>query len=193
MMAVAAEPAQDTDHHRCGCCGRQLPAGKVAELGQTPGVYICAGCALWAARRAGVLSALGRIRLGGLLRPGLLARGGQPKRRPSPAVIPILPSTDLNRTAAFYRLLGFNELERFDGYLLLHSAGVELHFASPGDEPPGNCFLHVPDAGALWTHLTDQGVTGVGGIADQAHGVREFTVTDPDGNKVRIGSPTGPR
>jgi len=193
-MALAAKPAQDgTDHHRCGCCGRQLPAGKVAELGQTPGVYICAGCALWAARRAGMLYALRRFRLRGLVRLALRAQAGQPKRPQLRAVIPILPSTDLDRTAAFYRLLGFIELKRFDGYLLLHSAGVELHFASPGIEPPGNCVLHVPDAGALWTHLTDQGVTGVGGITNADHGLREFTITDPDGNKMRVGSQTGAR
>ncbi|MBU4556265.1 MAG: hypothetical protein KJ747_05285 [Actinobacteria bacterium] len=34
----------------CGCCGR--PRTHMAELGSTPGVYICSRCALWAARRA---------------------------------------------------------------------------------------------------------------------------------------------
>lgn len=46
-------------------CDRDRPAGKVAELGNTPGVYICAGCALWAARRAGLLSALSDVRFPG--------------------------------------------------------------------------------------------------------------------------------
>jgi hypothetical protein len=50
---------------RCGCCDRDRPAGKVAELGNTPGVYICAGCALWAARRAGLFSALADLRYPG--------------------------------------------------------------------------------------------------------------------------------
>jgi hypothetical protein len=48
--------------HRCGCCGRELPLRQLAELGQTPGVFICAGCALWAARRAGPLFALRQVR-----------------------------------------------------------------------------------------------------------------------------------
>lgn len=39
------------------------------------------------------------------------------------AAIPILPSTDLNRTAAFYTAVGFSQTERHDGYLLLHNGG----------------------------------------------------------------------
>jgi len=33
------------------------------------------------------------------------------------------------------------------------------------------------------------GVDGVGEIADQDYGLREFILADPDGNQVRIGSP----
>ena len=50
------------ERRRCGCCGRELPVRELAELGQTPGVFICAACALWAARRAGPLSALRQLR-----------------------------------------------------------------------------------------------------------------------------------
>lgn len=35
----------------CGCCASDLPRHKVAELGNTPGVYICRRCALWAIAR----------------------------------------------------------------------------------------------------------------------------------------------
>ncbi len=34
----------------CGCCGRERR--RLAELGSTPGVFICRLCALWAWRRA---------------------------------------------------------------------------------------------------------------------------------------------
>ncbi|GIJ52328.1 hypothetical protein Val02_92140 [Virgisporangium aliadipatigenens] len=50
---------------RCGCRDRNRPANKVAELGNTPGVHICAGCALRAAHRAGILSTLADIRYAG--------------------------------------------------------------------------------------------------------------------------------
>jgi hypothetical protein len=66
---MSALTAPVTGLRRCGCCDRDWPAGRVAELGTTPDVYICAGCALWAARRAGLLSALAQARFpsGGLL------------------------------------------------------------------------------------------------------------------------------
>lgn len=70
-MTTVPETVHAADHQRCGCCGRSLPASEVAELGSTPGVFICVGCALWAARRLGVAPALRQLRftpLGGLLR-----------------------------------------------------------------------------------------------------------------------------
>jgi hypothetical protein len=100
-MTLPAETAQGADVRRCGCCGRQLPAGRVAELGSTPGVYICAGCALWAARRAGLLSALREIRLRSLL-PRFTRRSPHTAR----SAIPVLPSSDLDRTAEFYAPAG---------------------------------------------------------------------------------------
>jgi catechol 2,3-dioxygenase-like lactoylglutathione lyase family enzyme len=170
---------------RCGCCGRQLPADRVAELGVTPGVFICAGCALWAARRAGVVSALRQIRFRSLL-PRLGHRRAAHMLR---AAIPILPSTNLQRTAAFYAPVGFAQAKRHDGYLLLHSGGVELHFAHHDTVTPGACFVHVADAVKLWKQLRHLDVDGVGPLVEQDHGLREFVLTDPDGNQIRIGSP----
>jgi hypothetical protein len=36
----------------CGCCGSNVPRSKVAELGSTPGVYLCRRCAAWALLRS---------------------------------------------------------------------------------------------------------------------------------------------
>jgi uncharacterized glyoxalase superfamily protein PhnB len=41
----------------------------------------------------------------------------------------------------------------------------------------------------MWKQLRDLGMDGVGEVADQDYGLREFVLTDPDGNRVRIGSP----
>jgi hypothetical protein len=183
-MTHPVETVQDDDLRRCGCCGRQFPAGQVAELGTTPGVYICAGCALWAARRAGLLSALRQIQL-----RSLLPRFGRRAPHAARSAIPILPSSDLARTAVFYAPAGFGEVERHDGYLLLQNDGVELHFAHHDTVTPGTCFVHVTDAMKLWKQLRHLGNEGVGQIADQDYGLREFTLTDPDGNQVRFGSP----
>ena len=184
-MTQSVETSDKSDLRRCGCCGREFRAADVAELGQTPGVFICTGCALWAARRAGLVAALRRIPLRSLLPRFGRQHGGSVVR----SAIAILPSTDLARTAAFYSILGFHETERFDGYLLLHSGGVELHFSGRDDAAPGECFLHVADATKLWKQLCDQGSAGVGPIAAQDYGLREFVLTDPDGNRIRIGSP----
>jgi hypothetical protein len=81
------------------------------------------------------------------------------------------------------------ESERHDGYLLLHSGGVELHFARHDAVTPGVCFVHVGDAMKLWKQLRLLGVDGVGLVVEQDYGLREFVLTDPDGNQVRIGSP----
>jgi len=182
-MTLPTETTQRADLRRCGCCGRMFPPGQVAELGSTPDVFICAGCALWAARRAGLLSALRQIRFRSLI-PGV-------RRRPRAvqSAIPVLRSTDLDHTAAFYAPAGFTEAKRHADYLLLHNGGVELHFVRQDAVTPGTCFVHVTDSAKLWKQLRHLNVGGVGQVADRDQGLREFTLTDPDGNQVRFGSP----
>jgi hypothetical protein len=179
-MTTSTDTAERADLRQCGCCGRQLPAGKLAELGSTPGVFICAGCGLWAARRAGPLSALARLPI---------IRSLRRRRRHQPvgagkarAAIPVLPSGDLDRTAAFYALTGFVEGGRHPGYLLLDNAGVELHFSQPGPAAAGECYIHVGDAGALHDRLHQHGVDGLGPLADQEYGLREFAGADRPGS-----------
>ena len=60
--AAAAESPPPTGQHRCGCCNRLLPASEVHELGGTPGVFICVGCALWIVRQVGLAPALRQVR-----------------------------------------------------------------------------------------------------------------------------------
>jgi hypothetical protein len=183
-MTLPTETVQGTEFRRCGCCGKRFPTTEVAELGSTPGVFICAGCALWAARRAGLISALRQIRL-----RSMLPRFGRRSPHTAQSAIPILPSSDLDRTAAFYAPAGFVEAKRHDRYLLLHNSGVELHFLRHGTVAPSTCFVHVADATKMWKQLRNLDIDGVGDVADQDYGLREFTLTDPDGNQVRFGSP----
>ncbi|HEU5110292.1 MAG TPA: VOC family protein [Micromonosporaceae bacterium] len=189
-MTAPADTADRHDVRRCGCCGRNLPAGKVAELGTTPGVFICAGCALWAARRARPLSLVGGLPVIRSL------RRRRHRRRSSGHItaqvaIPILPSSDLARTAAFYTATGFVKSDHRPGHLLLHNAGVELRFAHPGAAASGECYVHVGDVRALYKRLREQGVDGLSQVVDQDHGLSEFVLTDPDGNRVHFGSPVG--
>jgi catechol 2,3-dioxygenase-like lactoylglutathione lyase family enzyme len=174
-----------TETLRCGCCGQERPADRVTELGNTPGVYICAGCALWAARRASrfPILRLDPRRVWQRLRPSR----GQENFRSS---IPIFPTADLSRAVTFYTRLGFSVVERLDGYAVLQSDAIEFHLTGT-DEPrtPAEAFMHVGDPARLWKRLKSQELPGLGPLQDQPWGVREFTVTDPDGNRIRIGHP----
>jgi len=82
-------------------------------------------------------------------------------------------------------------IERHDMYLVMRAGPVELHFASGHLAPaPGQAFLYVPDAGKLWKELRGSSVAGIGLVEDDPSGLRQFMVTDPDGNRIRVGSPT---
>jgi catechol 2,3-dioxygenase-like lactoylglutathione lyase family enzyme len=188
MTTMAPETEQPAGVAQCGCCGRTLPASRLTELGSTPGVFICAGCALWAARRS---TAFPVVRLD----PRLVvrwARGFASSRRGlATTAIPVLHSADLDRTTGYYEALGLEVAQRHDTYLVMQAGPVELHFTTSQDTPaPGQAFLHVPDAGRLWKQLQQRNLTGIGPVEDQASGLREFVVTDPDGNHIRVGSPT---
>ena len=183
MTAPTGSPGLVT----CGCCGLEFPVDRVAELGVTQGTYICAACAHWAGKRAGRWWSVIRVRL-----PRLIRRVRSVGRLPSTAArtaIPVLASTDLDQTAAFYAAAGFQESGRHDGYLLLSSGDAELHVETQPGRVPGACFIHVGDAMKLWKMLRERGVASVGPIAVQDYGLREFVLTDPDGNQVRFGSP----
>lgn len=185
MTTMAPDTRAQAEVSTCGCCGRVRPANRVTELGDTPGVYICWSCALWAARRASRFPIVS-------LDPRQLARWLR-RRTGSEAAfvtaIPILPSTDLDRTAEFFQSVGMHVTERSDGYLRLHLGSVELHFSTADEaRTPGEAFVHVPDAARLWKKLRSENVAGLGPVQDQPWGLREFVLTDPDGNRLRVGS-----
>ncbi len=185
-MTMSADPGVEAGPARCGCCGQARPAGRLVELGSTPGVVICDRCALWAARRS---TRMPVVRLDpraplAWLRARVRAAG------PVARTIPILPSTDLDRTATFYRAAGMEEVARYEDYLLMVFRGVELHFTTePGAAGAARAFVLVPDAARLWKQLRSQDAPGMGPVEDREHGLREFVVTDPDGNRIRVGSP----
>jgi hypothetical protein len=83
------------------------------------------------------------------------------------------------------------EIARYQGYLVMRLADVELHFSShDASTAAAEAFVLVPDAGRLWKQWRSRDVAGLGPMQDRPHGLREFVVTDPDGNRIRVGSPT---
>jgi catechol 2,3-dioxygenase-like lactoylglutathione lyase family enzyme len=114
-------------------------------------------------------------------------------------VAPILPSRDLEASAAFYARLGFAEAGRWpEEYLIVMRGEVGLHFFFAPDVDPfasiAGCYLYVSDADALFAEwaalgLPDAGIPRLHGAPeDSEYGLREFAAVDLDGNLLRIGS-----
>lgn len=107
---------------------------------------------------------------------------------------PILPVHDLDGAERFYAALGA-AVERYDdGYAWVRVADREvLHLAVHTDlDPRANrsaAYLHVPDVDAVHGHLVAHG-HALPPAADEPWGMREFTVRDPSGNLLRIGTPS---
>ena len=115
---------------------------------------------------------------------------------------PTLPSRDLAATSAFYAQLGFREVFRDDGWLIVARGPLQLEFfPHPGLDPYTNyagCCLRVSDARALHSAFsgadlpaTPRGIPRLTAPVDQPWGFREFALLDPDGNLVRGLEPLG--
>lgn len=114
--------------------------------------------------------------------------------------IPILPSSCVNDTLAFYQRLGFEG--KIWGapyaYAILRRGTVELHFFTdkavrPGESSAG-CYVRVSDVEAIHrafaaAQLPRNGIPRQDPLETKPWGMREFAIVDPDGNLLRIGQP----
>ena len=110
---------------------------------------------------------------------------------PLPAT-PILPVADMDAASGFYRAAGFTVEAYDDGYsFVLHDGREVLHLAAIEDmDVPANraaCYLHRRDVDAIHGSWRAAGMA-VTPVGIKAWGMREFSVTDPSGNLVRVGS-----
>jgi catechol 2,3-dioxygenase-like lactoylglutathione lyase family enzyme len=112
--------------------------------------------------------------------------------------IPILPARDLDATSEFYRQLGFRQTGRWPEYLTLAREELELHFfPCPEIDPEttiAGCYMRVRDADALHDEFAAAGLPSwesgfpcLSVVETTDYGMREFAVTDPDGNLMRVG------
>ena len=110
---------------------------------------------------------------------------------------PVLKTGDYERARSFYiDILGFRLVEeggdppRFgifkqDGAVLFLDS---WHGAPAPSEGGWTAYLHTDDAKVLCSQLTDKGATITRPLEDTSYGMREFEVTDPDGNILCFGS-----
>ena len=147
----------------CSCCGRDRP---VVALPSRDDVALCRECVGWLEGRLGVTST------------------------------PTLPVVDMDAAIAFYERAGFGVNRWMDGdepggFAFVDHDGVSVF--DLGEEPDmdpdtnrAGCYLVTNDADDWHARMRDAGLP-VTQLADQAWGMREFTLTDPSGNDVRIG------
>ena len=148
----------------CSCCGRDRPTVAPASR---PDVGLCRSC---------LESLLGRI--------GVTST-------------PTLPVVDVDEAAAFYGRAGFGvriyEGDGSNGFAFVDLDGQSVFDlgAERGMDPDTNhagCYLVAQHAEAWHARLAGAGLP-VTPMADRPWGMREFTLTDPSGNRVRIGRP----
>ena len=101
--------------------------------------------------------------------------------------MPVFRVDDGAAAAEWYGRLGFAVVgeHRFGPgmplYVFLRRGDVHLHLSEhTGDAPPGSlAYFSVDDLDALAAH--------VGAVVEEMPWGRQFEVTDPDGNRVRVG------
>jgi catechol 2,3-dioxygenase-like lactoylglutathione lyase family enzyme len=115
------------------------------------------------------------------------------------AVLPVLPSRDLEKTAAFYSALGFATVlvQEGGGYLIIRKDWVELHFWPWRELDPRrnnvSVYLRVADVNASVIGMAERLAAFEGWRflppEDKPWGMRQASLIDPDGNLINIGTP----
>ena len=114
----------------------------------------------------------------------------------------------IDQNLAFYRALGFAvtfQQRRPNPYAVVERGGITLHFFSMKAYDPAQscstCYIGTTDVDALYHAFssglraafgrlpTRRGLPRIGPLQDTSYGVRQFLVTDPGGNTLRIGQP----
>lgn len=97
---------------------------------------------------------------------------------------------DLAASIGFYREAGFVLERHAPGFAALHIAGRYLLLsenagAAAGPTPP-NLRIAVDDVDAAFARAAALGWPVKYGLEDRGYGLRDFTVSDPDGYEVRF-------
>ena len=126
---------------------------------------------------------------------------------PADRMIPILPCRSIDDQIAFYEAIGFEVTYRQKApnvFASVRRGAIELQFfVLKGYEPANSystCYVLVSDVDRLYGEfraglkaalgrIPTRGIPRIGALGDMAYGVRQFLLTDPGGNIIRIGQP----
>ncbi len=121
--------------------------------------------------------------------------------------IPILPCRSIDDQLAFYEAIGFEVTYRQKApnvFAAVRRGPIELQFFTMKGYEPANsystCYVLTADADRLHADFRDglkralgrvpsRGIPRIGAVNDMSYGVRQFVMTDPGGNMIRIGQP----
>ena len=156
----------------CGCCS--MPVDWWVRLRSHPDLPICHDC----------LAGLNGQRDGQLqLMAGTWVVTG---------FEPIFKVADVTSSVAWFERAGFEVSIHDDTYAFAHrDRDLTVHLAQAvGDELAGHgvIYIHCQDADRAAEDWTQSGIE-VDGPRDEDYGKREGSITDPDGNVIRFGSP----
>ena len=105
---------------------------------------------------------------------------------------PIFKVADVARSVAWFERAGFEVSFHDETYAFAHrDRDLTIHLAQTGgDDPPGQCslYIHCQAADRVATDCRQAGIE-VDGPRNEDYGKREGSITDPDGNVIRFGSP----
>jgi len=109
---------------------------------------------------------------------------------------------DIQRSACFYRLLGFVLLRDGGDFVELTWENHRLFLAQPSafhetdrvepsvvsQFPRANVRVMVPNVDDYWTRANEIGAQIIVSIDDRYYGLRDFIIADPDGFGIRFAS-----
>ena len=108
----------------------------------------------------------------------------------------VLAVHDVKKSAAFYvDILGFRIVHEPAGWIFVRKDNCMIMLGEcPDDMHPSKlgchnyfAYLRVDDADAYYAQVKAAGATSVRPIGDKPWGMREFSVTTPDGHRITIG------
>ncbi|WFB08161.1 VOC family protein [Streptomyces sp. LX-29] len=122
-------------------------------------------------------------------------------------VIPMLPCRSIDDITAFYPALGFEvtfQQRSPNPYVALARGDIALHFFGMKSYDPASsystCYVRTDDVDALYEafrsglkaslgRIPTRGLPRLGALKDTTYGMRQFLLTDPGGNTLRVGQP----
>jgi hypothetical protein len=94
---------------------------------------------------------------------------------------------NLDEARVSWRQAGF-VVSDFDGSFAFASRDdVEFHLFETAESGGSGVYLHVTDVDAEHGRWMDAGL-GPSGVRDEPWGMREFSIIDPGGNRIRVGT-----